>query len=130
LRTYLRNGCTNACKSDPRSDYKLEWLKLKQKKQEEAEKHRENMDEELLKSPGIGEKVPLVTSINSGRELADIYLKHPANESSEDSEGEEVPADQKIDGKFVFGFTLSLFYVIAVKSHVPNLYNIRRYRRE
>lgn len=72
---------------------------MKQKKEEEAEKQKKDMEKELLKSPGIGETVPLVTAINSGREIADIYLKHPANESSEDSEGEEVPAHEE-DGKF------------------------------
>lgn len=35
--------------------------------------------------------MPLVTTISSGREISDIYLRHPANESSEDSEGEEAP---------------------------------------
>ena len=81
------------------SDYKSEWLKLKQKKEEEAGKQKENVEKELLTSPGIGETVPLVTSINSGREIADVYLKHPGNESSEDSEGEEVNAREE-DGKF------------------------------
>lgn len=38
-----------------------------------------------------GENVPLVTTINSGREISDIYLKHAGDESSEDEEGTENP---------------------------------------
>lgn len=30
-----------------------------------------------------------ITEISSGRELSDIYLKHPGNESSEDEDGTE-----------------------------------------
>lgn len=31
----------------------------------------------------------LITHLPSGRELSDIYLKHPGNEDSEDDEGTE-----------------------------------------
>lgn len=34
----------------------------------------------------------LTTELSAGRELSDVYLRHPANESSSDSEGEEVNA--------------------------------------
>lgn len=30
-----------------------------------------------------------ITEVSSGRDLTDIYLKHPANESSEDEDGSE-----------------------------------------
>lgn len=30
-----------------------------------------------------------ITEVSSGRDLTDIYLKHPANESSEDEDGTE-----------------------------------------
>lgn len=43
--------------------------------------------------------MPLVTSISAGREIADIYLKHPANESSDDSEGEEEVIPKEEEGK-------------------------------
>ncbi|KAJ8954230.1 hypothetical protein NQ318_005825 [Aromia moschata] len=33
----------------------------------------------------------LLTEVPAGRELSDVYLRHPANESSSDSEGEEAP---------------------------------------
>ena len=36
-----------------------------------------------------GDNVPLVTMVSCGIEDADMYLKHPANESSEDEEGTE-----------------------------------------
>lgn len=93
------------------SDYKADWIKMKQKKLEEKEKHEEDTEKELLKSPGIGETIPLVTSISAGRELADIYLKHPANESSEDSEGEEAPANQE-DGTFL----RSIFVIYSIRN--------------
>lgn len=38
-----------------------------------------------------GEDIPLITTVNSGREISDIYLKHAGNESSEDEEGTENP---------------------------------------
>lgn len=38
---------------------------------------------------GEGNAVPLIGEVSAGREIVDIYLKHPANESSDDSEGEE-----------------------------------------
>lgn len=33
-----------------------------------------------------------VTEVSKSREISDIYLRHPANESSSDDEGEELPA--------------------------------------
>lgn len=38
---------------------------------------------------GEGKPVSLITEVPIGQELADVYLKHPANESSEDEEGEQ-----------------------------------------
>lgn len=35
----------------------------------------------------------LVSEVSRGVEMADVYLRHPANESSTDSEGEEAPFD-------------------------------------
>lgn len=42
----------------------------------------------------------LLTEIPLGRELSDIYLRHPANESSSDSEGEEAPFQSKLAIEF------------------------------
>lgn len=44
-----------------------------------------------------GESIPLITTINSGREISDIYLKHAGNESSEDEEGTENPFKDEED---------------------------------
>lgn len=54
-------------------DYKVEWEKIRQTSAEEKTKLQSSLTNELP----------------SGRELSDIYLRHPANESSSDSEGEE-----------------------------------------
>lgn len=53
--------------------------KLEEEKEQQLKNAMEN---------SIGESVPLVMSVNTGREVSDIYLKHPGNESSDD-EGEE-----------------------------------------
>lgn len=59
----------------------------------------------------VGTEIPMasfITEISSGRDLTDIYLKHPANESSEDEDGtEDVVAngdeekEEEIFNKFV-----------------------------
>ncbi|PSN38114.1 GPN-loop GTPase 1 [Blattella germanica] len=68
-------------------DYRVEWEKMRKEKQEAEEKEKE---EKLRKDvEGDGRPVPLITEVPAGQDLADIYLKHPANESSEDEEGEE-----------------------------------------
>lgn len=61
----------------------------------EAEKEKENLEKEILSSSGVGDAVPLVTSISDGTCIGDVYLKHPGNESSDDSEGEEMPVDKE-----------------------------------
>jgi hypothetical protein len=68
-------------------DYRAEWERIKKEKQvEEVRQQEQNMQ---LVIEGEGKSVSLVTEVPMGQELADIYLKHPANESSEDEEGEE-----------------------------------------
>lgn len=37
----------------------------------------------------MGEAVPFVSTVNNGREISEIYLKHACNESSEDEDGTE-----------------------------------------
>lgn len=70
-------------------DYKAEFLKLRNIKLENET--RKSLEEQVKGSSSRGTEVPLglVTHIPSGRELSDIYLKHPGNESSEDEEGTE-----------------------------------------
>ncbi|CAH0384519.1 unnamed protein product [Bemisia tabaci] len=73
------------------NDYRVEWQKIREEKEKELKEEKERKLKEVLKEGGEGEAVSLVTAMSAGREIKDIYLKHPANESSEDSEGEENP---------------------------------------
>lgn len=62
----------------------MEWEKIRQKAEEKKAREAQS------KMEGV------VTELSDGRELSDIYLRHPANESSSDSEGEEAsPAGEK-----------------------------------
>lgn len=63
------------------SDFREEWAKLKTKVEAEIAE-----EEKQAKTQG-GDK--MIMEVGVGRELSDIYLRHPANESSSDSEGEE-----------------------------------------
>lgn len=64
-------------------------------------KNKKEADKKMLSDSGIGDVVPLVSTVSSGREISDIYLRHPANESSEDEEGEEVPKCDTVQGKII-----------------------------
>lgn len=70
------------------NDYKVEYDKLRiertleQKRKEEEELNKFSHQEK-------GQEVSLISDISSGRERAELYLKHPGNESSEDEEGHE-----------------------------------------
>ncbi|XP_058457949.1 GPN-loop GTPase 1 [Malaya genurostris] len=70
------------------NDYRVEYNLLRAEKQAELER----MEEEKLSKisqQGKGQEIALVSELSSGRERAEIYLKHPGNESSEDEEGHE-----------------------------------------
>lgn len=71
-------------------EYKRDWEKMKIKRDAQR---RKTEAEQLQKAAeqAVGESVPFVTTLNSGREISDIYLKHAGNESSEDEEGTENP---------------------------------------
>lgn len=74
------------------SDYKKEYEKLREEKLGEEKKTSEKRLTQITEKIAIGTEVPMasfVTEISSGRDLSDIYLKHPANESSDDEEGTE-----------------------------------------
>lgn len=60
-------------------------------REKHLEKQKQEKEKKLLEAAkaSAGDDVPLISSVHAGREIADIYLKHPANESSEDEEGEE-----------------------------------------
>jgi len=72
----------------------VEWEKIRAEREAAAVKESAEKLKQLALDPnlGKGEPIPLITSIPAGRDISDVYLKHPANESSEDEEGEEVPA--------------------------------------
>lgn len=75
-------------------DYRVEWERLR------AEKLEQKLKEDLKitnksesgESSTVVEEKSLITEVGGGQELADIYLKHPGNESSEDEEGTEAEA--------------------------------------
>lgn len=73
-------------------DYKMEYEKLRAEKSAgDKLRDAENL-KKAINEHGMGSEVnlnPLVTELSSGREMSDMYLKHPGNDSSEDEEGEE-----------------------------------------
>ena len=58
----------------------------KEKEETEARQQAEKLKKDV---EGEGKPVSLISEVPMGQEHVDIYLKHPANESSEDEEGEE-----------------------------------------
>lgn len=82
-------------------DYKVEYEKLRKEKREEI-KHQEAAQLNQAGSSTTAEVnlAPLLNEVPSGREISDVYLKHPGNESSEDEEGTEeqfeVAADENM----------------------------------
>lgn len=70
------------------NDYKVEYDKLRTEKHDEKKRKGE---EELNKfsHQEKGQEVPLISENCGERTRADVYLKHPGNESSEDEEGHE-----------------------------------------
>ncbi|KAJ9581278.1 hypothetical protein L9F63_023550 [Diploptera punctata] len=68
-------------------DYRMEWEKMK--KEKEASEVRQQAEKLKQTVEGEGKPVSLLTEVPESQQHSDIYLKHPANESSEDEEGEE-----------------------------------------
>lgn len=85
------------------SDYRVEWEKIKAISEKRKEEEREKKACEKPDSSS------LLTEIPEGRELADIYLRHPANESSSDSEGEEAPYKGEYRNLPVKGYVVVFF---------------------
>ncbi|XP_066261598.1 GPN-loop GTPase 1 [Euwallacea similis] len=79
------------CRIEYETNYRAEWQKIK----EETEK--KNKEEVELASELEKDKNSLVTAVPAGVELADVYLRNPGGESSEDSEGEEEPYSNVVD---------------------------------
>ena len=73
-------------------DYQVEYEKLRTEKSRELKVKEEKTLEEAGQTTSSEVNIaPLLTEVSSGRELTDMYLKHPGNESSEDEEGTEEP---------------------------------------
>ena len=73
-------------------DYKMEYEKLRTEKFADDKLKEAISLKKAMNEQGMGSEVnlnPLVTELSSGREMSDMYLKHPGNDSSEDDEGEE-----------------------------------------
>lgn len=71
-------------------DYQVEYEKLRTKRAEEIKKNDEEMLEKAEQSTSSEVNMtPLLNEVFTGREISDMYLKHPGNESSEDEEGVE-----------------------------------------
>ncbi|KAL0118606.1 hypothetical protein PUN28_009346 [Cardiocondyla obscurior] len=70
------------------TSYKKEWEKIKTEKEAQRKKTEKEQLEKASKT-AVGEAVSFVTTVNSGRDTSEIYLKHSCNESSEDEDGTE-----------------------------------------
>ncbi|XP_038210813.1 GPN-loop GTPase 1-like [Zerene cesonia] len=80
-------------------EYKADWLKMREEKlAEQKRKEAELKQDKQVDKDTVIDKKKLIEEVVGGREISDMYLKHPANESSSDEEGTE---DQKpeIDDK-------------------------------
>ncbi|XP_037874784.1 GPN-loop GTPase 1 [Bombyx mori] len=78
-------------------EYKADWLKMRAEKLAEEKRRKED---ELKKTDSVEtviDKKSLIDEVPIGRELSDMYLKHPGNESSSDDEGTE--NEPEIDDK-------------------------------
>lgn len=69
-------------------NYKKDWEKFKIEKEAQRKKTEKEKLEKASKK-AMGEAVPLLTMVNTGRDTTEIYLKHSCNESSEDEDGTE-----------------------------------------
>ncbi|XP_068975688.1 GPN-loop GTPase 1 [Bombus flavifrons] len=77
-------------------EYKKAWKRMKIKR--DAQRQRAEKEQlERATQEATGENMPLITTVNSGREISDVYLKHAGNESSEDEEGMENPFKNEED---------------------------------
>lgn len=85
-------------------DYRAEWVKIRAESL--AKKSAESNEPTSTSSNFVNE-------VSSGVELSDIYLRHPANESSSDSEGEEAPFTRKLSGSFLEPVCNSIIFLAA-----------------
>lgn len=82
-------------------NYKKDWEKFKIEREAQRKKtEKEKLEKASRKA--MGEAISFMTTVNTGRETSEIYLKHACNESSEDEDGtennpEENEAEKKKD---------------------------------
>ncbi|XP_045764497.1 GPN-loop GTPase 1 [Maniola jurtina] len=80
-------------------DYKADWLRMRAEKLEEQKRKEEEFKQGDKGDPNtVIDKKKLIEEVAGGREISDMYLRHPANESSSDEEGTETQPEE-IDDK-------------------------------
>ncbi|CAB3365596.1 Hypothetical predicted protein [Cloeon dipterum] len=72
------------------NEYRADLRKSVEDRQSELEEKKEEKLKDALKTKGEGSQVPLVFTASAAQGMADIYLKHPGDDSSEDEEGTEL----------------------------------------
>ncbi|XP_041976101.1 GPN-loop GTPase 1 [Aricia agestis] len=70
-------------------DYKADWLKMRAEKLLEQQKKEEESKKEDIGEGVVIDERGLITEVAGGREVSDVYLTHPGDESSTDDEGTE-----------------------------------------
>lgn len=81
-------------------EYKEDYLRLRKiKEKENQQKEKETLTRAAEIGTGTEVHLGLVTHIPSGRELSDIYLKHPGNEDTDDESTVEKELGIEIDVK-------------------------------
>lgn len=76
------------------TDFRPEYEACKKDQSATSQQKAEEVELEKAAKQGMGSEVDLgvITHVPAGRELSDIYLRHPGNESSDDDEGQEETA--------------------------------------
>lgn len=77
-------------------DYKVEYERIRLEKLKLSENNE--LDSEATDSEG--KPVPLITEISASRELSEMYIKHPGDESDEEEEVEDAERDQNEEESF------------------------------
>ncbi|XP_049865771.1 GPN-loop GTPase 1 [Pectinophora gossypiella] len=71
-------------------EYRADWKKMREEKlKEQKRKDEELKTEKSEPQDTVIEKKSLIDEVVGGREISDMYLKHPGNDSSSDDEGTE-----------------------------------------
>lgn len=81
----------DAAAKEYNTDFRSEYEACKKDKSATSQQKAEEVELEKAAKQGMGSEVDIgvITHVPAGRELSDIYLRHPGNESSDDDEGQE-----------------------------------------